>query len=88
VISYVSPSIHALERRHVDEDPARHQGADLLDAELREAGARRDVLGLEAVVAAVLDRLVGEPVARRADLADLAGEQLLVAPAPVRTAGS
>jgi len=84
----VSPSIHALERRHVDEDPARHQGADLLDAELREAGARRDVLGLEAVVAAVLDRLVGEPVARRADLADLAGEQLLVAPAPVRTAGS
>jgi len=84
----VSPSIHALERRHVDEDPARHQGADLLDAELREAGARRDVLGLEAVVAAVLDRLVGEPVALRADLADLAGEQLLVAPAPVRTAGS
>jgi hypothetical protein len=45
----VAEHVHALERRHVDEHTARHQGADLLDAELAEAGARRDVVGPEVI---------------------------------------
>src|SRR5262249_23683807 len=79
----VVQDVYALEPGHVDQDPARHQRADLLDAQLGEARARGDLVGLEAVVVAVLDRLVGEAVELRADLPDFAGEQLLVAPAPV-----
>ena len=80
----VAEHVHALERGHVDQHAAGHQGADLLDAELGEAGPGGDLVGLEAVVVAVLDRLMREAVELGADLPDLADDELLVAAAPVR----
>ena len=75
----VGEGVHALERRDVDEHAAGHEGAHLLDAELGEAAASRDGAGLEAVVVAVLVRLVREAVELGADLADLRDDELLVA---------
>ena len=73
-----------LERRDVDQHPARDERADVLDAELGEARARRHVADLDAVVQAVADRLMREPVELRADLADLGEDDLFVAAAAVR----
>ena len=49
--------------------------------------ARRDLIGLEAVVVAAAVALMGEAVELRADLADLREHHLLVAAALVATAG-
>jgi len=73
----------ALVAGNVDQYAAGHQHADLLDAELGEAVARRDVLGLEAIVVHVVVGLVGEAVELRADLSHLGDDQLLVAVALV-----
>src|SRR2546422_618750 len=68
----------------IDQHPARDEGADVLDAQLGETGSGGQLIDLEAVVQAVLDRLVGEAVELGAHLADLRGDELLVAAAPVR----
>src|SRR5438093_12740807 len=62
----------------VDEHTARDQRADVLDAELVEAGAGDDVAGLEAIVVAAGVALVGEAVELSADLTDLREHHLLV----------
>ena len=63
---------------------SRHQRADLVDAQLGEAGTGRDLVDLEAVVHAVADGLMAEAIELGADLADFGDDELLVAAAPVR----
>jgi hypothetical protein len=57
----VGQRLDALEGGDVDQHAAREEHAGLLDAELGEAAAGRDLVGLEAIVVAVLVRLVGKP---------------------------
>src|SRR5215472_1630943 len=77
-------NIDTLEARDVDKHATRHQGADLLHPHLGEAAAARDVVHLHAVVEQPVERLMGEPIELRSDLADLRNDQLLVAVALVR----
>src|SRR5262249_60821635 len=70
----VAEHVDTLQSGHVDEHPARHQRADVFDAELGEARARGDVVSLVAVVVAGFRRLLGEALELGADLADLARE--------------
>src|SRR5687768_9914880 len=60
---------HTLESGHVDEHASRDERTDMFYAELREAGARRHIANLDAVVQTVVDRLMREAVELRADLA-------------------
>ena len=80
----VGQHVGAFERGDVDQHAARDERADVLDAQLREARPGRDLVELEAVVEAVLDRLVGEAVELRAHLADLGQDHLFVAAASIR----
>src|SRR5690606_13197414 len=74
--------LDALVARDVEQQAARKERADLLDAELRQA-VRRAELGeletvVEDVVAVDLRADVAEPVELRADLAELAADELVV----------
>jgi len=81
----VSPSIvDALGSRHVDQHASSNNRSNLLNAELVEAGAGRDLVHLEAVIKTVAMRLVGEAVELGADLPELSDDELLVAAAFVR----
>ncbi len=68
----------AFERRDVDEHAARHERADVLDAELREPVGLRELAPVVAVVEQVADADVAEAVELRADLADLGADDLVV----------
>src|SRR5262249_52515865 len=78
---------HLAIRRHVDQHAAREEYADLLDAQLlqapRRAELRQLVAVVEVIVAAHADADVPQAVELRTDLADLAGEHLLVVDAAV-----
>ena len=80
----VGQDVDALQGRHVNQDAARDERADLLDAELLEPVASRRVSDLEAIVHAVADGLMGKAIELRAHLTDLADDQFLVASAAVR----
>ncbi len=80
----VAEHLDSLEAGDVDQHAAGDEGRGVLDAELGEATARRDLLGLEAVVVTVAVSLVPEPVELRADLTDLGQHHLLIAAALVR----
>ena len=79
--------VDALERRHVDQQAAGEERADLLGPHLLEAAGAGDVGELRAVVeivvvgppldAADLDHRMAETVELRADLADLRRDQLV-----------
>src|SRR5690606_9780042 len=75
-------TLDAFVARNVEEHAAREQRADVLDAELREAIRRAELRQLEAVVehivAVDLGADVAEPVELRADLAELAADELVV----------
>ena len=58
----VGEHVDALEAGDINQDASGHQHADVLDAELGEAVAGRDVFGLEAIVVTVVVGLVGEAV--------------------------
>src|SRR5262249_7828166 len=79
----VAEHLDALVAGDVDQHAAREQRPDILDAERAEAGAGRDLVGLEAVVVTVAVALVGEAVELGADLPDLRQHHLLVAAAVV-----
>ena len=74
----------ALERGDVDEHAARHERADVLDAELREPVALRELGAVVAVVEEIADADVAQTVELRADLADLGADDLVVIHGPVR----
>lgn len=72
MISYrVWQDFNALRRRDVEQHATRHQRAHSLDAQLRKARARGNLVQLEAVVQTVAYRLMAEGIELRADLPDL-----------------
>jgi hypothetical protein len=79
---------HTLESRDVDQHAARRQRADVLDAELREPVAAREVGAVVAVVEHVADADVPEPVELRADLAELGAHDLVVIHRAIRPHGA
>jgi len=79
----VAEHLDALQAGNVDQHAAREERRRVLHAELGEAGARRRLADLEAVVKRIAVALVREAVELRADLADLGGDDLLVAAARV-----
>src|SRR3989449_1199011 len=83
VISYVSPRMSTPLRAATSISTPRVISMPTFSMPSFEPRARGDLVGLEAVVVAVLDRLVGEAIELRADLPDLAQEHLFVAAAPV-----
>ncbi len=71
---------HATRGRHVDQDAAREEHADVFDAELLEPVGGAELRSPEAVVKVVVaiepDADVSQAVELGADLADLAAEQV------------
>ncbi len=79
----VGQHLRALQRRDVDQDATGHQRADVLDAQLAEARARRNLRKAETVVEPIPDRLMAEPVELRPDLPQLGEDDLFVAAAMI-----
>ena len=80
----VGQHLGALQRRDVDQDATGHQRADVLDAQLAEARARRNLRKAETVVEPIPDRLMAEPVELRPDLPQLGEDDLFVAAAMIQ----
>ena len=70
--------VNALELRDVDQHAARDDGADVLDAELGEPLGLGELGAAIAVVEQVADAEVTEAVELRADLPELAADDLVV----------